>query len=229
MQCGRLHSIVNQALHFTHCTTESVSTCIISDLANFQCTWYSSNVCSPISLPPSFCVVFRRCAMFFMTSSRDNDCPDSTLILLSSSYLAFIISSLLWHESGGSPCLCSVSLSSCVSWPGLLSTASGKMLHSDSLSGLARIRISLPPMALYILVAVEQPHGIYFLSKTFCNNRYCRFIYLWLTLILPFLGVISPSTWTLITPFSSNFSGMTFIDSIRTKVTFTSWTHCLPA
>ena len=86
------------------------------------------------------------------TSLYDIDCPDLTSTTeqsLSCLYLAFIMSSSFW-ASGGTPWISSFSLSSCVSCPGLLATASG---WGRDRSG-ARIRISLPPPALYLITAV---------------------------------------------------------------------------
>ena len=104
------------------------------------------------NLPPSFSVVLRRCSMLPKTSLYDIDSPDLNSTIeqsLSSLYLAFIISSSFW-ASGGTPWSSSCSLSSCVSFPGLLATASG---WGRDRSG-ARIRTSLPPPASYLISAV---------------------------------------------------------------------------
>ena len=104
------------------------------------------------NLPPSFSVVLRTCLMLPNASLYDIDPSDLTSTIeqsLASMYLAFIISSSFW-ASGGSPWFSSRSLSSCVSCPGLLATASG---WGRDRSG-AMIRTSLPPAALYLIIVV---------------------------------------------------------------------------
>ena len=86
------------------------------------------------------------------TSLYDIDPPDLNSTIeqsLSCLYLAFIISSSLWG-TGNTPWLSSFSLSSSVSCPGLLATASG---WGRDRSGV-RTRTSLPPPALYLITAV---------------------------------------------------------------------------
>ena len=104
------------------------------------------------NLPPSFSVVLKTFSMLPKTSLYDTDRPDLTSTIeqcLASLYLADIISSSLL-DSGIIPWLNSFSLSATVSCPGLLATASG---WGRDRSG-ARIRTSLPPAALYLIVAV---------------------------------------------------------------------------
>ena len=104
------------------------------------------------NLPPSFSVVLITYSMLPKTSLYDIDCPDLTSTIeqsLASVYLAVIIFSSFW-ALGITPWLSSFSLSSCISWSGLLATASG---WGRDRSG-ARIRILLPPPALYLIIFV---------------------------------------------------------------------------